>query len=1014
MFIVLSVAKTDTVAAQSQGITVTGKVIDANELPLIGVSVTVPKTTVGVVTDLDGKYSLRVPSADASIQFSYIGFKSQTIKINGKQVINVTLQEDAELLSEVVVVGYGTQKKETLVGAVSAIQTKDLLQSPQANISNALAGKMPGLFAVQRSGEPGKDESLLRIRGVATFAGDQNPLIMVDGIESDNYNNIDPNEIESISILKDASATAVYGVRGANGVLLITTKRGTTGAPRISLSSSVGRSSFPSLRKNMNAYEYTSSFNKGQDYDSYVTGNNQHRFTDADIELYRNHTDPILHPDSDWYSMFLRDASYQTRTNVNIGGGTERVKYFFSLGYFTQNGMINTDVYDSGYDEQIRYNRYNLRSNFDIKVTKRLNASFDISTQIDDSRGPNWSTESFMEMLSSVPPINSPGIIDNRIIVLPEQNSGVPSVILMKGWHQNYDNFLNGSVRLNYELDYITPGLKARGAVSYKNFNTQIQKYEQNGVSYEARRGTDGEVVYRPDAEATTLKFSEEVKKNRRIYVEAGLEYARRFGNHNVTGLVLYNQSKYHDPALEFSVPNAYQGIVGRATYDYQSRYLVEFNLGYNGTENFAIGKRFGFFPAYSLGWAPTEEPFFPKNDIITFLKIRGSYGEVGNDKVGGDRFLYRPTAYTYTNPDSPSYYFGEVGSSYQGYAGSNEGKLGNPDLTWEKAQKSNIGADMKFWKNKITATLDVFREERNNILCNRGTIPETIGANFPAYNLGEMKNSGWEGEIGYYDHVGKFNYSIRGNYSYAHNVIVAQDEAPWAYSYLNRTGQRYGQHFAWIAEGLYNTWEEVNDPNRPVYMWSNNKIQPGDIKYKDINGDGYIDNNDQVPIGYSDFPEKIFGLSLGGEYKGFDFSILFQGASNVSHYPSRRTYSGFYTNSGANQDLLKSWSQERLDQGLEIKYPRLSVSDNGHNYVWSTYWMEDATYLRLKNMEIGYTFQVKKAGISSIRLYMNGNNLLTWCNLYPGEDPEFPNGSANNEPYPMTRIYNFGFNINF
>lgn len=1001
-----------------------GTVRDEAGEPLIGVSITVSNAMTGTITDANGNYSILITGGETELKFSYVGYQSYTVKISRKNVINVTLKEDVTSLQDVVIVGYSSQKKETITGAISAVKTKDLLQSPQANISNSLTGRMPGLLSVQRSGEPGKDASTLRIRGIGSFATSnsedlQAPLVMVDGIETPSYNNIDPNEIESISILKDASATAVYGVRGANGVLLITTKRGDIGKPKVSLSSSVSMTSFPFLRENMNSYEYTSSFNKALAYDSYVTGGYNPKFSDEDIELYRTGADPIFHPSIDWYDEMLKKYSWETRTNLNISGGSERIKYFFSLGYLTQNGMYNTDIYDPGYDTQIKYRRYNMRSNFDINITKRLKASFDVSAQLDDRRYPNWDTPLFMEMLSSTLPYITPGIIDNKIVVMPRQTnvSFSPYAAFNSGWHKDFGNNLNGSLRLTYDLSFITKGLNARGVISYKNYNTQSQRYNETGISYEAlnikNEETGESYVLMPMGEPSQMQFSEGVTKNHRVYIEFGLEYARTFKNHNITALLLYNQSKYYDPDLEFLIPNGYQGIVGRITYNFKSRYLAEFNIGYNGTENFAPGKRFGVFPAYSLGWVVTEESFFPRNQYLTFMKIRGSYGVVGNDKIGGDRFLYRPTSYSYGG----KYHWGEDGSTYQAYQGAYEGKLGNPDLTWEKAHKMNIGADIKFLNDHLSFSFDYFQERRSNILANRGTVPTIVGANFPAYNLGKMKNGGLEFELAYNNKIGDFNYYAKVNYTYAHNEIEYMDEAVWPYDYQYRTGHRFGQNFGYVADGLFNSWEEVNNPYRPVYQWNNNKIQPGDIRYVDINGDGKINDQDQVPIGYSNFPEKTFGLVLGGEYKGFDFSILFQGAANVSTWPSRRSTQGFYTNTNAGKALLKSWSLERWENGQEIIYPRMSASNNAHNYVQSTYWLENANYLRLKNMEIGYTFRNKglqRIGISSVRLYLNGNNLLTWSDLYQGEDPEFPNGEANSEPYPVTRVYNLGFNVNF
>jgi TonB-linked SusC/RagA family outer membrane protein len=998
-----------------KNILVTGVVLDEKGEPVIGASVVIPGTQIGVITDLRGQFSLEVPT-DAKIRVSYIGYEAKEEQVNVNSSLKISLDQTPKDLDEVVVVGYSTQKKATITGSVAAIGTKDLLQSTQANISNALAGRMPGLLSVQSSGEPGKDASTLRIRGIGTFAGSQDPLIMVDGIESDNYNNIDPNEVESLSILKDASATAVYGVRGANGVILITTKRGELGKPKISLSTNVAATSFPFLRGSMNSYDFASSLNQAKAYDSFVTGNYSPPFSASDLEKYKTHSDPIFYPDMDWYKYMLKDYSFQTQSNLNISGGTDRVKYFVSLGYFTQEGMLNDAIYDPGYDYQIRYKRYNFRSNFDINVTKNLFASFDISDQIGDLRNPNWDMGLLMESLSSSTPIVSPGVINNKIITIPSPlGAGLPPPIpLSHGWNHSYENNINGSLRLNYKMDYLLKGLSLRGAISYKNSNTDTKNYLQNLQTYNAVNSQNG-ILYLPSGDPSQLKFGWGIQKRTNIYMEGGVSYVQKFGDNNISGLILYDQSKTYDPNLAFLIPSGYQGLVGRVTYNYKNRYLAEFNIGYNGTENFAQGMRFGTFPAYSVGWVATDEPFFPQNKYITFIKIRGSYGTVGNDKIGGNRFLYRPTSYTYTNGNA--YYFGTEGGSRQGYTGSLEGKMGNPVLTWEKAVKTDIGADLKFLDNKISLTFDYFQEQRDNILWNRGTIPAIMGADMPAYNLGKMKNSGFDGEITFRDKIGKFNYFIKGNYTYAHNEIVYQDEVARNYDYLYVTGQRYGQFFGFVADGLFNSWTEVNDANRPVYQWNNNKIQPGDIRYEDINGDGKIDDNDRVPIGYSNFPEVMFGISLGGEWKGFDFSVLFQGADKVSNAPSRRTTQGFYINTGANNDLLKSWSQQRYDQGLPIVYPRFSADNSGGNYALSTYWLEDASYVRLKNAEIGYTLSgktLKKIGLSSVRIYMNGNNLITWCHLFPGEDPEYPTGEANSEPYPVTRVYNMGLNINF
>ena len=1017
VYILKKTRKVETdVKSENKNKKITGTITDEKNQAVIGASVLVNGTVLREITDMNGHFSIDVPDPDNDqLKISYIGYESKIVDIKGNNVLNISLSQSLTNLDEVVVVGYSTQKKVTITGSISSIGTKDLLQSPQANLSNALAGRLPGLLATQSSGEPGNDASTIRIRGIGTFAGTQDPLIMVDGIETDNYNDIDPNEVESLSILKDASATAVYGVRGANGVILITTKRGQLGKPKISLSTNVAATSFTYLRGSMNSYDYATSFNKAKAYDSYVTGSYSPPFTAEAIQKYKTHSDPVFYPDVNWYKYMLKDYSTQTQSNIHISGGTDKVKYFVSLGYFTQEGMLNTSIYNPGYNYQIEYKRYNLRSNFDINITKDLVLSSDISDQIGDLRDPNWSINGLMETLSSASPIASPGVIDNKIITIqtPLGTGWAPPNPYSHGWKHSYENNLNGSERLNYKMDYLLKGLSLRGAISYKNSNTDAKTYNLNGMTYDAEKTSNGYKFY-PTGDPSAMQFSWSIAKKTTIYMEGGISYAQTFGNHTVSGLVLYDQSKTNDPTLEYLVPSGYQGLVGRVTYDFKNRYLAEFDIGYNGTENFAPGKRFGTFPAYSLGWVVTDEPLFPKNEYVTFIKLRGSYGTVGNDKIGGDRFLYRSTSYSYT---TDAYYFGTEGGSRQGYSGSLEGKMGNSLLTWEKSNKTDIGTDMKFFDNKLSLTVDYFLEKRDNILWNRGTIPDIVGADLPAYNLGKMTNRGFDGEIAFNDKIGKFNYFIKGNYTFAHNVIDYEDEVARNYSYLKVTGQRYGQFYGYIADGLFNSWKEVNDPNRPVYQWNNNKIQPGDIRYKDINGDGKIDDNDKVPIGYSNFPEVMFGVSFGGSWKGFDFTVLFQGADKVSNSPSRRTKQGFYNNTGASDALLESWTQERYDSGLPISYPRFAADNGYNNYVLSTYWLENARYVRLKNAEIGYTLhgkKLKKLGLSSVRIYTNGNNLITWCHLFAGEDPEYPTGEVNSEPYPVTRVYNFGLSIDF
>ena len=1011
-----------TASAQSAR-TVKGTVVDTNGDPVAGaaVSVTVNGKTDGALTDGDGKYTFRVPAGARTMEVMFLGYTTETVTLTaGQDTYNVVLHEDSEFLEETVIVAFGKQKKETVTGAVSMVQTKELVQSPQANVSNILAGRLPGLLAVQRSGEPGEDFSTIRIRGVGTFAsgeGSQEPLVMVDGIETTNYNNIDPNEIESLSILKDASSTAVYGVRGANGVILSTTKRGNEGKPKISYSGNVAVNKFTDIRETMNAYEYATNFNEAQKYDAYITGSTAQKYSAEAIQKYKDHSDPIFYPDVNWYDEMLRELSTTTQHNINVSGGTKDVKYFVSAGYYNQQGLFKPVSLLEGYDVQSAYERFNFRSNTDFKVTDRLTVNINIASQMETRTGNAGETGRLMEMIARTNPMETPGVVDGKIVNLGSTSSNPLVNFYENGYRNDYRNNLTGAVGISYDIPGIK-GLKATAKLSYENYYRHLQKYAKNPpLTYTVHRNDAGELVFQSSTTEKPFSYSTSYGKSRRTYIEAGLNYATKIANaHNITALLLYNQSRKVDPGLQYKVPNSYQGIVGRVTYDFKNRYLAEVNIGYNGTENFAPGKRFGFFPAYSLGWVISEEPFFKKNDVVSFVKIRGSYGEVGNDRIGGNRFLYLPTTYGVIGGQ---YYFGNPTSNYVNYSINGEGVVGNEELTWERARKANVGAELTFWKSHIRIEADFFMENRDNILANRQNYAAIYGATPPPMNFGKMSNRGFDGDISFTNTSGSFSYWLKANYTYPHNTIEYLDEIPNPYPYKYRTGQILGQYFGLICDGFYNTWEEVNDPARPRSSWNNNLLQPGDLKYRDINGDGVIDSNDEGPIGYSNFPEVTYGFSLGGDWKGLDFSVLFQGAAHVSLQYSRMYTRGFGENFAAPRTLLNSWSQERYDAGLPIEYPHLSVGDEvqKHNYQSSTFWTRDASYLRLKNIEVGYTVDTRKmrlAGLSSARIFVNGNNIYTWSHMLKGVDPEAAQQATNYDSYPITKTFNIGLTLTF
>ncbi|MFC2116638.1 SusC/RagA family TonB-linked outer membrane protein, partial [Bacteroidota bacterium] len=637
---------------------ITGIVTDQESAQGIpGVNIYILGTTQGVISNLDGEYSISVQSDESVLVFSFVGYATQEIMAGNQTQIDVVMEFDIEALEEVVVVGYGTQKKETVTGSIVSVKTKELIQTPVANISNSLAGRMPGLVTVQSSGVPGEDMAKIRIRGIGTLnpGAESAPLILVDGVEQNTLNQIDPNEIESISVLKDASATAVYGVRGANGVILVTTRKGKFGKPKIQITSNLAVSTPSFVPRWLDSYNYAILRNEAMENDNLLPA-----FSDEEIQIFKDGSDPIFYPINDQYSDFVDNPALQHQHNVNISGGTKTLNYFISAGLFDQFSSYYLPEldYDVGFDPSPRYTRYNLRSNFDIKISKDLTVNVMMGGYYDNKRNANKSNPNANNPNSAVlnfwernPPMTSIGYYEGKLIT-GYLNDPFASKDFSRGY-SIYESIYSGGVReriannftLNtgfiYDLHVISDGLSARGKIAYSHYYAYEVRRGKSVNSYSFAYDPEGNHKLVQTGFESTFGFSENYDMYRRYYLEGGLDYNRRFGNHEVTGLLLYNQTKLHDPGLQYKVPSAYLGLVSRVTYNFNNRYMAEFNLGYNGSENFAKDKRFGFFPAYSLGWVITEEPFFPKNRGLTYMKFRGSYGKVGNDKIGGDRFLY-------------------------------------------------------------------------------------------------------------------------------------------------------------------------------------------------------------------------------------------------------------------------------------------------------------------------------------------------------------------------------------
>lgn len=1003
---------------------VTGIVKDQTGEPIIGASVLEKGSTNGVITDLDGNFKLTVSNAvKAVLQISYVGYKTQEISVNGKTLLEVVLKEDTELLDEVVVVGYGAQKKESVVGAISQVSSKELLASPAANVSQAIAGKIPGVITTQTSGAPGQDDTKINIRGRATFAGDGSPLILVDGVER-TFSQIAPDDIETISVLKDASATAVYGVRGANGVMLITTKRGRDQKPEVNLTANWQIQSPTRSDTYLDSYQSVVLLEEALKNDGLPS-----QFSANDIEMYRKSAagelsglDAMLYPNVDWYDEVLKKSAPAQRYNVSVRGGTKRMRYYASAELYDQKGLIkelSQDMY--GNSSSPSYRRYAFRANMDLFLTKDLTFSVNFGTRFEERRGSNTSesstfSQTFYEM-NHTPgwlfPVSYEVQNGESTKTLYGGSSQYQSNIvaaLAKGGYYRATNTINETnFVLDYKMDWLTKGLSAKGMVSFdydsyykKMFKADFATYELNDRdNYESM---DAYNQFNSDGE---LAYSKENSTTYKLYMEAQVNYARQFGKHDVTAMVLYNQNDYR---YNSELAKRYQGLVGRVTYGYDDRYLAEFNAGYNGSENFLQGKRFGFFPAVSLGWRISNEEFMAGTaQWLNNLKIRASYGEVGNDiyTVNGtaQRFLYEEKWSQVSN----AYYFGSSGKT-----GIYESQYPNLGVTWERAHKYNVGLEFGLWNGLLNGNIDVFYEKRNDILTSYLTRPQWVGVALAAGNLGETKNSGYEIELKHNNRINEdLSYNVGLTYSHARNEIISMDEPELKTAYRKREGNPISQYFGLIAEGFV-TQSDLDNPDFPVSTFGTVKV--GDLKYKDANGDGFIDDRDESRIGYSDIPENTYALSLGVNYKGWGFSVMFQGVDHVSRYYDAEAMYAFVSGGKVKEHHLERWNpaQSEAYNLQHANYPLLHYDNYGdHNQRTNSFFLKNGSFVRLKNIELSYTLPEnwsKVAGMSNCRLYVNANNLITWDHLNNLTDPE-SNGSNR---YPIMKTVNFGVNIKF
>ena len=992
--------------------TVTGTVVDAeNGDPVIGATVVVKGQKDGVITDLDGNFTIAISGSKAQLEFSYIGYRKKTVDVGDLGVINVKMESDNQLLSEVVVVGAGTQKKVSVTGSITSVKGLEL-KAPSSSLTTSFAGKLAGVISMTSTGEPGA-ASEFYIRGVSTFGGRATPLILLDDVEisTADLNNIPAETIESFSILKDASATAIYGARGANGVMLITTKTGKENEKtriNVTVENSFNKPmNFPDF---VNGATWMEMYNEAQ-----LTRNPgaTPKYSQLDIDNTRNQVNPYIYPDVQWKDVIFKNMNMNQRANVNISGGGSKASYYMSLQANHDTGLLDTKKVYS-YNNNINNWGYNFQNNISYKITSTTKIDLHMNAQIRNKKGPNYSTSDLFAQMLYCNPINfpvtfpaQPGDTHIRFGNAIWTGSSVrtnPYAYMLSSFKEYNENTLNTSLKINQKLDFVTKGLSVQAMVNWKNwasssYNRTIEPYYYGikGGSYNPSNPTDYEIERLGTSGTDYLKTSDISKaSDQTFYLDARVNYDRQFNLHHVTGMLMYMQREYRSSVL----PERNQGFSGRFTYDYGQRYLVELNFGYNGTERLAKKERFEFFPAVSLGWVISNEKFFePMAKYIDNLKIRGSYGLVGSDETGlsagAQHFLYidqvslNNIGFT-TGVDMNYTLYGPLVTNYAVVNGG-----------WERVKKLDIGIDLELFR-QLTITADYFNEKRYNILLHREAWPESLGyyTAKPWSNKGKVDNWGIELSVNWRKEFTKDLYvDFRGNFTYTENKYVNLDEPVYPYVWKTSTGKPLSRTTGYIAQGLFSSQEEIdNSPTQNL----GSTVKPGDIKYRDVNGDGKIDGSDQVMISpYGTTPRIQYGLGLNVTYKKFDFGVFFNGSA-------KRTImiSGISPFGQSDYNVMQFiaddyWSESNPNPNA--KYPRLGLtsSQTANNTVASTYWMRNGNFIRFKTLELGYKF---KYG----RVYLNGDNIAVFS-PFKLWDPELSWNA-----YPLQRTFNIGVQLNF
>jgi len=1029
---------------QAQGKVISGVVKDGNE-PVIGATVLekgIP--TNGTATDLQGRFTVTLTGTSNTLVVSSIGYVTKEINVANTASVTVQLLTDTKALEEVVVVGYGTQTKSTVTGAVSAISRNEIRQTPSASLQNTLTGKVTGFVSQQRGGQPGADAAQFFIRGVSTFNGDdQTPLILVDDIEYSytQFSRIDPNEVETITILKDAATTAIYGIKGANGVILVTTRRGKTGPPKVSFRTELGIQKPTHVPNFLDAYQTALLRNEAIANTNKI--NNENRapeFTTEDLEHFQNGTDPYGHPNVDWYDVLFKTSAPMNTNNLDISGGTEKVKYFLSAGFLNQGGMMRDFTEGNDVNGSFNYKRYNFRSNIDIQATKSLAFKLDVTGNFGQKNAPKVGSggpadlATFREVFnweslspSAYPIYNPDGSYGTANPNSPQAGTNnIVGRLRYGGYNLARENYLNFNFTTIKKLDEITKGLSARASISASNENTSNRTMSRSNFPSFYYNATDDTYtprdinVYRVMPWALVYDQGDPVRQTN---IQANLAYTRSFGVHNINGLLLFNQTtklrafrpnRGEDESSNY-IPDNFRGFTTRIGYNFKEKYLVEVSGAYNGSDRFL--DHYGLFPAVSLGWNLAEESFLRNVEFINNFKLRGSYGIVGSDNTGRFKYVYNSQ---YDQRAGISF-----GDTHNGFTGAYEELLPNTEVTWEKERKANLGLDFSFFNGKLSGTAEYFDNFRYDILAERNTIPSYFGivrSTLPPVNLGEVSNKGYEAELTHRGEIGKVGYNIRGNISVAKNKIVFMDEAPVLYPWTQQTGNSIGAVRQHIWDGFY-TQEEVDIINeeRAAGQALTIAAPPGNIgagylKYRDLNGDGNINLDDRGYFGKSNIPQTNLGLGFGFNYKGLSFNALFQSARDFDIRPFHSLIEPWKAN--LKDFHLKRWTPETAETA---EFPVL-ITDFVGSYMTpdqaSDFWSIRGNYIRLRSIELGYEIPqilVSRVGLGSARIYANGYNLLSWSKTFDryGYDPEVIS-NLDGGIYPQQAIYNIGINVSF